>query len=239
MVDGFPKIPKPNWRITYDGIPKMRWGQKYFQTFNITHGYRSVYSINSFLQNLAYVEANGSAAARDTLRNFIAQYEIQQITIAEQFAPLLGVDMTFKNGFQARFEYKRDRSLTLAYSSIQVTEVRGVEYTLGLGYRVRKFTLPFIRTGGGKKKLSNDLNLKADFTLRDSKTIIRKLVEGTNQPSAGAQTISYKFSADYAINDRFNVKAFFDKSVNNPFVSSAYPTSFVNSGISLRFTLAQ
>ena len=239
QVDKFPAIPKPNWRVSYDGISKMKWGKKYFQTFNILHSYRSVFSINSFLQNLSYLEVNGNAGARDTLQNFIAEYEIQQITIAEQFAPLLGIDMTFKNGFQTRFEYKRDRALTLAYSNIQVTEVRGVEYTLGLGYRLKNFTLPFIRTGGGKKKLTNDLNLKADFTLRDSKTIIRKLVEGTNQPSAGAQTISYKFSADYAINDRFTVKAFFDKSANNPFVSSSYPTSFVNSGISLRFTLAQ
>src|SRR5439155_21848828 len=115
--------------------------------------------------------------------------------------------------------------------------IRGVEYTIGLGYKIKKFTLPFVRTGGGKKKLSNDLNLKADFSLHDNKTIIRKLVEQTNQPSAGTESISYKLSADYAINERFNVKAFFDKSINNPFVSSSYPSSNVNAGISLRFTL--
>ena len=97
--------------------------------------------------------------------------------------------------------------------------------------------LPFIKASGGKRKISNDLNLKADFNLRNNKTIIRKLVEGTNQPSAGALTISYKFSADYAVNERFNIKAFFDKSINNPFVSSSYPTSNVNAGFSLRFTL--
>ena len=237
MTERFPKIPKPNWRISYDGLSKFQWSQKYFQSINLTHSYRSSYSVNSFVQNLEFKKTNEFPSAHDTLQNFIPQYEIQQITLAEQFAPLLGIDMIWKNGFQTRFEYKRDRTLTLAYSNIQVTEVRGVEYTVGLGYRIKKFTLPFIRTGGGKKKLTNDLNLKADFSLRDSKTIIRKLVEGTNQPSAGAKTIAYKLSADFAISDRFNIKAFFDKNINNPFVSSSYPTSNVNAGISLRFTL--
>jgi len=120
-----------------------------------------------------------------------------------------------------------------------VTEIRGVEYTIGLGYKIQKFTLPFIKASGGKRKFSSPLNLKADFNLRDNRTIIRKLVENTNQPSSGTQTISYKFSADYAINERFNIKAFYDTSINNPFVSSSYPTSNVNAGISLRFTLAQ
>ncbi|MCX6291113.1 MAG: cell surface protein SprA [Bacteroidetes bacterium] len=239
MVNQFPKTPLPNWRITYDGISKMKWAQKYFQTVTFTHGYRSTYSINSYIQNLDFRSENGSPSVRDTIHNFVPQYSVQQITISEQFAPLLGIEMTWKNSLQTRFEYKRDRTLTLAYSSIQVTEIRGTEYTVGLGYKIKKFTLPFIRTAGGKKKLSSDLNLKADFSLRDNKTIIRKLVEGTNQPSAGTQTISYKFSADYAINERFNIKAFYDKSINNPFVSSSFPTSNVNAGISLRFTLAQ
>ncbi len=239
LVNQFPKTPLPNWRITYDGISKMKWAQKYFQSVSITHGYRSTYSVNSFLQNLEFVKENGNSAARDTIHNFIPQYAVQQITISEQFAPLIGIEMTWKNSLQTRFEYKRDRTLTLAYSNIQVTEIRGTEYTIGLGYKIQKFTLPFIKTGRGKKKLSNPLNLKADFTLRDNRTIIRKLIEGTNQPSAGTETISYKFSADYAVNERFNVKAFFDKSINNPFVSSSYPSSNVNAGISLRFTLTQ
>jgi cell surface protein SprA len=239
MTNQFPKTPLPNWRLDYKGIGKMKWAQKYFQSVSLTHGYRSSYSVNSFLLNLDYLPVEGNSASRDTIHNFIPKYTVQQITISEQFAPLLGIDMVWKNSLQTRFEYKRDRTLTLAYSNLQVTEIRGTEYTIGLGYKIKKFSLPFIRTGGGKKKLSNDLNLRADFSLRDSRTILRKLIEQTNQPSAGTQTLTYKFSADYAINERFNIKLFYDYTGNEPFVSSAYPNSNVNAGISLRFTLAQ
>jgi cell surface protein SprA len=145
--------------------------------------------------------------------------------------------MTWKNSLQTRFEIKKDRTLTLAYSNIQVTEVRGTEYTVGLGYKFKRVTLPF-RVGNGKK-LSNDLNVRIDVNLRDNRTILRRVNEGTNQPSAGTKTLGVKISADYPVNDRFNVRAFYDYNANNPFVSSSYPTSNVNAGLSIRFTLAQ
>ena len=150
FIDRFPKIPRPNWRITYDGLSKLKFFQKFLQSFSLSHGYRSIYSINSFNQNLLYSEAGGDPFKRDTVGNFIPRYDMQQITIAEQLAPLIGIDMTWKNSLQTRFEIKRDRTLTLAFSNIQVTEVRGTEYTLGLGYKFKRVTLPF-RTGNGRQ----------------------------------------------------------------------------------------
>ena len=126
---------------------------------------------------------------------------------------------------------------SLAYTNIQVTEVRGIEYTIGLGYKFKRVTMPF--KVGGTKKLSNDLTVKADVSLRDNTTILRKVIEGTNQPSAGTKTLGIKLSADYPVNERFNVRAFYDYSSNEPFVSTSYPTSYTNAGIAIRFTLAQ
>ena len=231
-------IPLPNWRVTYDGLSKLKFFSSFLQSLSISHGYRSVFSINSFSQNLLYRESGGFPSALDSSKNFIPKYDIQQITISEQLAPLIGFDMTWKNSLQTRFEIKRDRTITLAYSNIQITEVRGIEYTVGFGYKFKKVTLPF-RVGNGKKKLSNDLNVKVDFNLRNNTTILRKVIEGTNQPSAGTQTLSVKVSADYPVNERFNVRAFYDFNSNNPFVSTSYPTSYTNVGIAIRFTLAQ
>ncbi len=231
-------IPRPNWRVTYDGLSKLKFFSSFLQSLTISHGYRSVFSVNSFTQNLLYREMGGYPSSLDLGGNFIPKYDIQQITISEQLAPLIGFDMTWKNSLQTRFEIKRDRTVTLAYSNIQITEVRGIEYTVGFGYKFKKVTLPF-RTGGGKKKLSNDLNVKVDFNLRNNTTILRKVIEGTNQPSAGTQTLSVKISADYPVNDRFNVRAFYDFNSNNPFVSTSYPTSYTNAGFAIRFTLAQ
>jgi cell surface protein SprA len=211
------------------------------QSFNISHGYRSTYSINSYSVNLLFPQGVSSdfSNARDTVGNFISRLDYQTISVAEQFAPLIGIDMTFQNSLQARFEIKKDRTVALTYSNIQVTEVRGTEYTIGTGYRIRKFKLPFIKVGASKSSLANDLNLRGDFSLRTNTTLIRKLVENANEPSAGSTAISVKLSADYNINERFNIKLFADKIINNPFVSTSFPTSNLNAGFSVRFTLAQ
>ena len=237
IIDLFPAIPRPNWRITYDGLSKMKFFQSFLQSLSISHGYRSVYSINSFSRNLLYEEINGASSNTDTIGNFIPKLDIQQITISEQLAPLIGIDMTWKNSFQTRFEIKRDRTLSLAYSNIQVTEIRGIDYTIGLGYKFKKVTLPF--KVGGNKKLSNDLTVKADITLRNSTTILRKVIEGTNQPSAGSKNFKIRLTADYPINERFNIQGFYDYDATEPFVSSSYPTSNTRAGVSIRFTLAQ
>jgi cell surface protein SprA len=236
-ADLFPDIPMPNWRVTYDGLSKIGLFKNILQSLSLSHGYRSIYSINSFTQNLLYEELNEMPSNSDTIGNFIPKYDLVMVTLYEQLAPLIGIDMTWKNSLQTRFEIRRDRTLTLAYSNLQITEMRGVDYTIGLGYRFRRVTLP-IRIGGNKK-LSNDLTVKADLTIRDNTTILRKTVELTNQPSAGSRTLALKISADYPINDRFNVRAFYDYNSNEPFVSSSYPTSNTNAGIAIRFTLAQ
>ena len=49
---------------------------------------------------------------------------------------------------------------------------------------------------------------------------------------------SIKFSADYVLNQRLNIKAFYDKVITNPFISTTFPGSITNAGFSLRFTLA-
>jgi cell surface protein SprA len=234
--DPFPKIPLPNWRITYDGLGKLKWAQQYVSQVNLSHSYRSTYSVNSFTGNLTHAESNGTA--RDINNNYIPKYDIQQISISEQWGPLLGIDITWKNTLQTRFEIKRDRTVSLSYSNIQVTEVRGEEYVIGAGYRIRNFKLPF-GLGAKNSTRKNDLNLKADFSIRNNYTVIRKLIEGLNQPSAGNQTLSIKTSADYVLNERLNLRLFYDQTINEPFVSSSFPTSNTNIGLSLRFTIAQ
>jgi cell surface protein SprA len=73
--------------------------------------------------------------------------------------------------------------------------------------------------------------------MRSNKTTLRRIDEGINQISAGQKIISINTSADYMVNQKFNIRLFFDKVINNPFVSNQYPNSTTNGGISLRFIL--
>jgi len=234
----FPSMPQVNWRLTYDGLSKLKFAKKLFNSVNLTHGYRSSYGISSFSTSLLFKE---DGSARDLSSNFIPKQEYSQISINEQFSPLIGIDINWKNNkLTTRFEYKRDRNLSLTFTDIQLSEIKGQEFVFGAGYRWRNFKMPF-KIGGGKKKTTtnNDLNLTGDFSIRRNSTIIRKLLENIDQPTAGLTILSFKLSADYVVNERFNVRLFFDKTINNPLISTSFPTANTAAGISVRFTLAQ
>ncbi len=230
----FPSVPKPNWRITYDGLSRIPAFQKIFQSFSITHGYRSFLNITSYSSSLLYKQ---DGSARNQVGDFIPRYEIQGINISEQFSPLLGVDITWKNKLSTRVEYRRDRNISLSYAGLQLTEIKGNEITIGVGYRFKP-KAP-IRIFGGDIKLKNELNLTADVSFRRNSTILRKLQEGINQPTAGLNVLSIKVSADYNVSDRMNLRTFFERTGNEPLISTSFPTTNTQFGIALRFTLAQ
>jgi len=237
-TNAFPKIPLPNWRITYKGLMSIDFIKEYLKDITLSHTYRSTYNVGSFSSNVLYSEVNGAPAARDASNNYIPELQITQITITEQFVPLFGVDMTWKNSMLTRIEFKKTRNLSLSFSNGQVTEVASNEIVLGMGYRIKDLQLIF-KGGGSPQKFKSDLNLKADFSIKDNKTVLRRIEEGIDQVSSGMRVISLSLSADYQMNQRLTVRAFFEKSLNNPYVSNQYATSLTKGGISLRFSLAQ
>ncbi len=50
----FPKIPVPNWRMDYTGLSKIPAIAKVFSSFTLSHGYRSLYSVNNYTNSLEY-----------------------------------------------------------------------------------------------------------------------------------------------------------------------------------------
>jgi len=237
-LNPFPKIPMPNWRITYDGLTKIPFIEKYFKTLRLSHAYRSTYNVGSFVSNVHYLEdGSGNPTAKDMLDNFIAKREINQISISEQFSPFISIDATMHNSVLVKFEIKKSRNLAMSFSNNQLTETTSNEYVIGSGYRIPDVEFA-LKSGGKTHNLKSDLNLRADFSIRSNKTVLRKLIENFDQISAGQNIISINLSADYMISTNFMVKLFFDKIITNPFVSSVFPNANTNAGFSLRFTLA-
>ena len=93
QLTAFPQIPLPNWRITYDGLIKFHISRKNLSNFSIAHAYRSTYTIGSYQNNINYISGN-----EINLNNmsYHVEKEISQVTINEQFSPLLKVDMTLE-----------------------------------------------------------------------------------------------------------------------------------------------
>ncbi len=229
----FRLIPLPNWDVTYDGLSRMAPFSKWFRTFTVKHSYRSTFNIGNYQTNLLFVEGAGEL---DAAFNYIPERQISVVTITEVMRPLLGADVTLQNSLLAKFEYNRDRNLSLSISNYQVTEVRGKEYVFGTGYRFKNVKFP-ITIGGNRPK--SDLNLRVDVSIRQNNTVIRKMQEGQNQVTAGQNITSIKASADYVISQRLNVRLFYERVVNKPVISTSFPSSNSNFGLSLRFTLTQ
>ncbi len=234
----FPKIPMPNWRFSYSGLSKIEFFKKYLKQLTISHSYRSTYSVGNYISNVDFLQNMGFPAGFDAAGNFITQNRIEIITITEQFSPLINFDMTWNNSLLSRIEIKKSRSLSLSFVNNQVTEVTGNELVIGVGYRFKDVKLN-LSSGGRRQQLKSDLNVKLDLSVRDNKSILRRLDEEINQISTGNRIVSINSSADYMINQRFNLRLFFDKTITNPFISSQFPNSTTNAGVSLRFTLAQ
>jgi cell surface protein SprA len=229
----------PNWRINFDGLSKFEFVQKTFRSVNLSHQYRSTYQIGSYTTNLNYAgEGDGINRIRDLQDNYIQQYEINVVTISEQFSPLINVDLNWKNSLTTRFEWKKSRTVSLNLTSNQIADARINELIFGAGYRFDNVQI-ILKTGSGQKALKSDLNLRLDFSVRDNKTLARKLVEDVNQPVVGQKVFTIGTSADYVLSDRFNLQIFADHTMNNPFVANTFPTSNTNFGFSLKFTLIQ
>jgi cell surface protein SprA len=160
------------------------------------------------------------------------------VTINEQFSPLINIDLNWKSSLTTRVEWKKSRTVSLNLTSNQIADARTDELVVGAGYRFDNVQIN-IRTGGTQRALKSDLNVRLDLSIRDNKTLARKLVEDVNQPVVGQKVFTIGATADYILSDRFNLSIFVDHTRNNPFVANTFPTSNTNFGFSLKFTLVQ
>lgn len=234
-LNSLPKIPLPNWRINYRGLTKIPFLAEQFSSIDIRHSYRSVYSVNGFNSLLRYQESNGHVISRDQNNNFLPTYQYGQVTIAEQFSPLIGVDTRLKNNLTANFEIGKTRLLGLSLANSQLAQLTENNLVFGLGYRTTKFRFPF---GLFKQvKMDNNMDFKLDIAIRDNKTVIYRADITEAEVSSGAKNITLRPSVDYILNQRFNVRIFYDSNITKPYTSQTFNTSFSNFGFSLRVTL--
>ena len=248
----FPKIPLPGWRVDYNGLSKIPALAEVFSSITVSHGYRAAYNVNNYNFNIERYTNNPNNAFEVTLDNNIIDYPtatvandsnrlvpvyvISQVTLSEQFAPLLGINVRTKNNLTTRLEYKKDRNLSLNMSNAQVTETASNDFTMDVGLTKDKFKLPF-KVKGRTISLDNAVTMRVSLTLRDSETIQRK-VDGESKITNGNTNFQFRPSMTYKLNNSLDLTMYFERSVNEPKVSS-FKTATTAFGTQLRFSLAQ
>ncbi len=237
-------LPRPNWRITYNGLSRVKGLDKIFTNFSITHAYNASLGMNSFTSALLYQDVSryGYPSFIDTVsNNYIPFFLIPNITIQEQFSPLIGLDMTFTNQLSLKFEYIKQRQLSLSLIDYQLSEVRSTQYTFGGGFRKRGLRLPFKVPFSKKdtKKLDNEINFSLDFSVRDNVTSNSRLDQNSAFATNGSKEITISPNISYYISNRIKVKLYFEQRRVNPYISSSPPTVDTRAGAQITISLAQ
>ena len=228
----FRDVPLPNWQVKYTGLMRLGWFQDRFRRFSVNHGYQAGYTINRFQTNLNFDPER--RREMDPRGNYLQEMLISNINLTEQFSPLVRVDMEMINSIKILAEIQKDRALSLSFANNLLTEMKGHEFILGLGYRVSDLRMT-TNIGGNRRVLSSDLNFKADISYRHNETIIRYLDRDLNQVTAGQDIWSLSFTADYALTKNLTALLYYDHSFSEYATSTAFPQTNIRSGITLRY----
>ncbi|MBR1928765.1 MAG: cell surface protein SprA [Paludibacteraceae bacterium] len=237
----------PNWSITYDGLGRLPWMKDHFRSVTLTHAYVAKYSIGSYSSFSTWVPAQGAKGkqvgfVRDVETDLplpSSAYDISSASITEQFSPLIGLNLAMKNSMTAKFEYRKQRNLTLNVNSVQLMEGATDEFVIGWGYTIKDFDIIIKLKSDKENKIKNDLKLAVDVSYKDMKTLLRKVEENLTQASSGNKVWGLKISADYVLSSKVNLQLFYEHQSTIPLISSSYPVKQDNAGVSIKLMLTR
>lgn len=248
-LSAFPSLLSilPNWTISYDGLINIPFIKSKFKSFRLNHSYSCYYQVGSYSSFTDWVQADGGGDDLGYIRDVLSgnptpssPYNISSVGITELFRPLIGAEGILNNSMNINSQYNNSRTITLNMSSYQIIEYLEKEFVLGFGYRINEFNRVIGLTPRTPKNFNNDLNIKVDVSYKTTESLLRKIEESFTQATSGVTIFTLKLSADYTLSRALTLRAFYDRILNKPLISSSsYPTTNSNFGISLKFTLIQ
>ena len=130
---------------------------------------------------------------------------------------------------------KKDRTLSLSFDNNLLTELKGIEYVVGIGYRIKDVKIRTRLADNPAGLIKSDINIRGDVSLRNNKTIVRNLDYDNNQLAGGQNIVSAKLTADYAFSKNLTTLFFFDYSFSKAVISTSFPLTNIRAGFTLRY----
>lgn len=244
----------PNWSISYNGLGRIKVLRKLFRSISLKHNYRGIFRINSYSTLASWQPLPGtpwgvigndlpSGQARLSLAE-----QISSISLSEHFFPLIGADVSLHNGISISQQWRRSRNISLNFTSGRLIETFSNEWNIGLSYHIADIsTLWKPKYHANKQKQnshtntssqSRGLNLKLNYALAHSQSLIRQIANGQTQLSSGSKTNRFNISADYELSRLLSLRAYYEVDYYHPLVSTrAYPRVDMRYGISVNINL--
>lgn len=244
-----PRLPLPNWRFDYSGLSRLKRFRKKFSSINLTHSYSSKFSVGRYNSSLLYQDIIGAGGDffSDGIYTSVLQdgvYQpgiiIDQVVINERFSPLVGINIRTKKKMTFRLNYNKSRNLTLNLSNSQVTEIASNDFQIGWGYSKKGWKPKFFFLPE-RLNFPNLMTFKFDLTVRDTRTTQRSLESDTQAESHVVTNGNLNFrmqpNINYQYNKKVNIQLFFERTINEPRVSSSFRRTGTAFGARLRFSL--
>jgi len=245
-LTSFPKIPLPNWNLTYSGLSRVKFFQSKFSSVMLTHGYTSAYAVGAYQSSLIYGEGfilptfqpERNGIAGDSVNKdgvIVPLYTFADVSIREQFGPLIGINLKSKGKVTYKIEYKRGRNLALSLSNAQLREDINQDIVFGISYIKSGVKLPKFQ--GRSTVLKNELNMQLNVTVRDTRSYQRKLDQGSTI-TAGNLNFQAKPTISYAVSQRVTMMFYVEHTRAVPRLSSSFKRNTTSVGLQIRFTLS-
>ena len=228
----FKSFPVPNWSIKYNGLMRFDFFKKNFKRFSLQQNYRASYTINAFRSNFEF-DKNPNGV--DASGNFYNETIMSNVNLVEQFNPLLRMDFELKNSLKLLTEIKKDRALSMSFDNNLLTEVKGIEYVVGMGYRIKDVVFSSKLADNPTGIIKSDVIIKADLSYRNNKTIVRYLDYDNNQLAGGQNIWSLKLTADYSFSKNLTAIFYYDHAFSQAVISTSFPLTNIRSGFTLRY----
>ncbi len=242
----------PNWTLTYSGLSHIEGVQRLFRSVVVRHAYRGIYRIDRYTSLPAWVplvegaslgvvpsEVSGMVTPRLSL-----PWDIATISVQESFFPLVGVDLTLRNGMTLTTQWRKHRALTLSVSQARLIETLSNEINLGWSYRIASLKALFSPSARRRAQQASETNrgisLRVDYSLRRNLSLVRQIESGYSQATIGHVDSRLSFSAEYDLSRLIALRGYYELQHHRPLVSTgAYPITTSLYGVSLRLTLPQ
>lgn len=244
-LNPIPKIPLPNWRLDYAGLSKIPKLKELFASFNITHAYSSTFSIGNYVNSNLYRDAleldnsisSYPVASIENDNGLVPVYQINEVSISERFSPLVGVNIRTKGRANIKLEWKKERTVSLQITNSQISEMTSSDISFDFGLTKEKMKIPF-KVKGRTVTLNNDIQFRMTFTVRDTKTVQRK-IDDVSTVTNGNINYQFRPTMSYVMNNKLNLTMYFERNINQPKVSNSFNRATTAFGFQLRFSLAQ
>ncbi len=190
----FTPIPKPNWRVTWQGFEKIIpiIGER-MNRASLSHSYKGTYRLGwNFVPQFGEETSNTLAGIQ--INDIRDRFEPASITVDQRFSPLIQLNITWKSALKTDFGLESSKLTTFSLSSKTVSERKSRGVKVNLNYTFRRVNIPIFPN----IKNNIDLSLSGNFSEDTDRSFILEndLIRAFNNfETNGTNVNAYEFDA--------------------------------------------